>query len=129
MRSMPRWSLLCLLSILLLPAGGAAGAQYEAHIHFLVVPQTAAPGLSYPEAMEDFQGGLARLAGGYTELGFSQGATMRGGKLRRGQNVSFLVYAPRDLTAERQKLISKYFATNQPFVLHWKGTSTFPPGR
>ncbi len=118
-----------LLGLVLLLGGGMALAQYEAHIHFLVVPQTAAPGMKYAEAMDSFQAALVKLAGGYTELGFGSGAAQAKKKIHRMQNVSFMVYAPRDVTVDLVKLIKKYFAAKHPFVLHWKGSATLPPGR
>ena len=120
----------CALLVMLLALGLALAAPAAqagpAHIHFLVVAPTPAPGMSPVQAMANFRQALLDLAGGYTEWGPSQGAVRQKGGVHREGNFSYIVAATRDLTPELVALIKKYSDADQPFVLHWTGESNFP---
>ena len=106
---------------LVLAAAGPALAQEPVHMHYFVVPAQTAGGQELATVMDQFKLGLAQLAGGYTELGLSNGGAMDQGSLVKEINFSFLVAAPADISAELAALISQHFATSAPFIVHWTG--------
>lgn len=107
---------------------GPAPAQ-PVHIHFFVVPTQAVDGVNHWEAMEKLKAKLVELAGGYTELGLSNGGSNSSGSLEQEYNFSFMVSASRDITADLEAFIPRYFATARPFILHWTGENNIPASR
>jgi len=109
---------------------GPALAQSSVHIHFFVVPSQPAAGVNYWDAMEALRAKLVELAGGYTELGPSNGGSEgSGGTINKEYNFSFLASAPRDITSDLEEFIPKYFDISLPFILHWTGDCSFPASR
>lgn len=93
-------------------------------IHMVVIPDTLADGSSTEDLIDTFQKGIISLAGGFTELGPSQGGELVNGEVEYQDNVTFLVGAPTDISAELHKLSLKLFGEPGAFVMAWPGTMT-----
>ena len=122
-----RLSLICI--IVLIPAlfiVGNSKAESDVFIHFIVVSNTPAEGMEISESLAFLKKKLVELAGGYTYLGATQGGWLPpGGKLDEESNHSFLVSAPKNVTAELEKSISSLFKMQKPFILVWRGEGNY----
>lgn len=108
------------LSLFLLLAAAGPCPAAQVYVHYFVVPTQTADGPDPVTALHNFKTELAKLAGGYTELGRSNGAVWTGNRLETEFSISFLVSAPTKLTTEIKALISKYFTQiSSPFLLVW----------
>lgn len=97
-------------------------AESSVYIHFFVVPAAAEEGKDLTTELSKLREQLVVWAGGYTELGASQGGSREpDGKVHSEDNLSFIVSAPTDITIELGKYISQHFATKRPFILVWQG--------
>ena len=105
---------------------GQAWAESKVFVHFLVVPSKTKDGQDINEALTKLRVKLAEIAGGYTDLGPTNGGYLpSAGKLRQSNNYSFMVAAPRVVTAELDAYVSSHFDTTNPFVLVWEATSSY----
>ena len=115
--------IMIVLSMILL---GQAWAESKVFVHFLVVPAKTKDGRDFNTAMADLKLKLARLAGGYTHLGPSEGGYLpSGGKLEQKKNHSFIVSAPRNITKDLEDYIPQYFETTKPYVLVWEAVCNY----
>ena len=104
-------------------------AESRVYVHFFVVPAAVKSGKNLSEELTTLRQKLVSLAGGYTELGPSRGGSKGpNGEVETEDNYSFLVAAPKNITAELKKYIPEHFATEHPFVLVWEAASSFPLG-
>ena len=114
-----RLGILVLSLFLLLTAAGPCPAA-QVYVHYFVVPTQAADGLDPVTALQNFKTELAQLAGGYTELGRSNGGVWANNRRETEFNISFLVSAPTKLNTEIKALMVKYFTmTSSPYLLVW----------
>ena len=115
-----------ILMLVLLFAGTATAA--EVWVHFIVVPVKGMAGApaDVEMAMAEFKVNIAEMAGGYTDLGPTEGGFLpAGGELSRSKNFSFIVSAPEDLTRKVEELVGRLFAGGKPFVLVWPGKCNY----
>ncbi|WP_319466136.1 hypothetical protein [uncultured Pseudodesulfovibrio sp.] len=93
----------------------------DTFIHFTVLPQKMPSGAdSWPVVME-FKTKVMELAGGFTELGPSRGGSLHPDSVHHEENLSFLIAADRDISADLKKLITSYFNKENAFILVWQG--------
>lgn len=116
-----RKKLIVLASILLFTVFVAAappvGAGDISHIHFVVVSGDVSA-----EHMEALKGAFLDLAGGYTHVPQTLGASKHDGVAKPEQaNTSFLVAADRNIASEL-KAFAKEKGMGSPFVLVWEGS-------
>jgi hypothetical protein len=105
---------------------GQAWAESRVFVHFLVVPSKAKDGQDINEALAKLRLKLAEIAGGYTDLGPTNGGYLPpGGKLRQSNNYSFIVAAPRIVTADLDAYVCSHFDTREPYVLVWEASSNY----
>lgn len=96
-----------------------AGAAGDVVVHFVVVPTSGESGDRCAD-LERLKSEFIRLAGGYTELGPTNGASVHEAGVKRSFNISFLVAAKTDVSAQ----IKAFCAQNggfDPFILTWQG--------
>jgi len=110
--------------ISLLPGAAGSFAQEEdgkAHVHFFVVPAKSPDGSSTQAAVAKMKEYLLNLAGGYTDLGKSEGGWVDSqGMVFRRKNIAFVVSAPRDISVELKQYISENFGEISPYLLVWE---------
>jgi hypothetical protein len=115
-----RKKLIVLASILLFTVFVAAppvGAGDISHIHFVVVSGDVSA-----EHMEALKGALLDLAGGYTQVPRTLGASKHDGVAKPEEsNTSFLVGADRNIASELKEF-AKDKGMEAPFVLVWEGS-------
>lgn len=91
------------------------------YMHFFVVPLNFPDGAPAKDAISNTKEYLLTLAGGFTELGKSQGGWVNPqGMAERSKSVSFIVSAPRDISAELRQYISENFGVVAPYVTVWE---------
>lgn len=126
---MKRCVMLALAALALTLALGAADARAEGakpfHVHFTVVPAVLPDGSDPGPALVEFRAEVARLAGGYTELGPSRGGAMHAGAVVHEENIAFLIGADRDLSVELKALVRRLFGEANVFILAWPAKATF----
>ncbi len=97
-----------------------ASAQDNARVHFIVVPPQTNDGSDLVVALNELKKTFIELAGGYTELGKTQGGSKDSGAgVNESANYSFIVAANKDLTKELEAYISEHFSGSRPFILTW----------
>lgn len=105
---------------------GAAQAEMVRQVHLIVIPKAPAPGLTLEQALIDLKTELARLAGGYTDLGDMEGGWLTPqGMLEVEKNCGFMVSASKSLVAELEEYIPKKFDVEKPYILVWQAASTY----
>lgn len=102
-------------------------AESSVYVHFFVVPESVKEGKNLTDELAKLREKLVSLAGGYTELGPSHGGSREpdGRVETQKSNFSFLVSAPKNITAELEEYIPQHFATKHPFILVWQATRNF----
>ncbi len=113
---------LCLVASFCLSVGESqAGDHKPTFIHYTILPQKLNDGSdSWPLVME-FKTEVIKLAGGFTELGPSRGGSLHPDSVHHEENISFLVAADKDVSAELKKIIQKLFNDEKVFILVWQG--------
>lgn len=94
------------------------------YVHYFVVPQFFPDGSPTTDAVAALKDYLLSLAGGYTELGKSNGGWSDpdlGNQTE--EELSFMVSAPQIITAELTLFIQQNFQENEPYILVWEATS------
>jgi hypothetical protein len=126
---MKRFAILALILLTFALALGATDARAEGvkpfHVHFTVVPAVLPDGSDPGPALVEFRAEVARLAGGYTELGPSKGGAMHAGVVVHEENIAFLIGADRDLSVELKALVRRLFGEANVFILAWPAKATF----
>ena len=98
--------------------GDAPGA---ATVHFFVVPDALPDGANAAPRLPELRLFLAKLAGGYTELGPSEGGFMNAAnQLVSEKNHPFLVAADKDLSGDIRAYLDANFPAEMQFILVWK---------
>jgi hypothetical protein len=125
---MKRFGLLALALVLgsLIFAGGVraeSGAPFM--VHFTVIPAAMPDGTDAGPALDAFRKEVIALAGGYTELGPSQGGSMHPDGVHLEKNIPFVIGADRDVSVELKAMVMRLFATKDVFILTWPGRVTF----
>jgi len=88
------------------------------------VPVLFSDGTSTEDTVSGLKEYLLELAGGYSELGTSEGGWLDSqGSAETEGIVSFIVSAPTDISAELKGYLSDNFNQQYPYVLVWTGTS------
>jgi len=110
---------LTLCSLALSPAANAS--ERAVTLHFFVVTDILPDGASAAPRLPELRLFLAKLAGGYTELGPGQGGFMNAAnQLVSEQNHSFLVSADKDLSGEIRAYLDANFPAAMQYILVWK---------
>ncbi|WP_285907920.1 hypothetical protein [Pseudodesulfovibrio pelocollis] len=126
---MKRCAMLALILLSCAFALGATDARAEGgkpfHVHFTVVPAVMPDGSDPGPALVEFRAEVARLAGGYTELGPSRGGAIHSGVVVHEESIAFLIGADRDLSAQIKALVRRLFGDANVFILAWPATVTF----
>lgn len=103
-----------------------AEAASKVVVHFIVVPAKAQSGAMPGRVLADFRNWLAETAGGYTQLGPTNGGFLPpGGKLQISDNHSFIVSAPKNISAEIEAFAEKLFGGQKPYILTWPADSNY----
>lgn len=106
-----------LLCTVLLAAAPPLSAGEISHIHFVVVSGDVSA-----EHMEALKGAFLDLAGGYTQVPGTFGASKHDGVAKpEAANTSFLVGADRNIASELKAFV-KDKGMDSPFVLVWEGS-------
>lgn len=113
-------AIFCLIS----SCGNPDARHSRIYVHFLVAPAAYSDGSSADKAVSELKGYLLTLAGGYTELGNSRGCWINPkGTVEKESNISFMISAQRNMSAELKGYISKNFRQQYPYVIVWKALS------
>ena len=97
-------------------------AAEQVVVHFFVAPRVLPGGKEAAMKFPDLRRFLAKIAGGYTQLGSCDGGVLAAsGEVRSETNVCFMVSAPSDLSTEIAAYLRTHFETKSPFVLTWQG--------
>jgi len=112
---------LCVFALAPMAANAANASGRAVTVHFFVVPDVLPDGAGAADRLPELRLFLAKLAGGYTELGPSQGGFMNAAnQLVSENNHSFLVSADKDVSGEIRKYLDENFPAEMQFILVWK---------
>lgn len=112
--------ILALCAFAILPPAASA-SEKAATVHFFVVQDVLPDGASAASRLPDLRIFLAKLAGGYTELGPGQGGFMdAANQLVSENNHCFLVSADKDLSGDIRAYLDANFPAEMQYILVWK---------
>lgn len=107
------------------PNAAWEGAVEPTLVHFFVVPLVLPDGRDAAEKFPDLKRFLIKLAGGYTQLGAAEGGWLDPrGQVETERNVTFMVAAPRDISAELVGHLKTAFKVREAFVLVYEAKRT-----
>ncbi len=110
----------CFLVLLLF--GGPASAEGKpVVVHFVVLPENLPDGSSAESAFKTFQAEMIMLAGGFSELGPSQGGSLHPGGVVPKDNRAYLVSAKKDICDDIKIVVQRIFKIKKVFILSWQG--------
>lgn len=113
--------LVCLTSLCAECLASEEGAQRDAYVHFMVLPVNLPDGSDAESAFKTFRAEMIMLAGGYSELGPSQGGSLHPEGVVSKDNVAYIVSANRDISSEIKKVTMEIFGIERVFILVWHG--------
>ncbi len=126
-------SALFLCAALVLRAPGVCLAEENAApvtVHFFLVPAVLPDGSDSSPGLPALRLFLAKLAGGYTELGAGSGGYLdEKGELVKEDNHAFLVSADKDLSKDIRSYLEKNFPQSMHYILVWKAVWPGMPGK
>ncbi len=89
-------------------------------VHYFVVPSVLPGGVNAAERLPALRMFLSKLAGGYTQLGMTQGGWVNPkGGLETERNISFLVSAEKDVSKEIAAYLDRHFPAKARYLLVW----------
>jgi len=111
----------CAAVLLLAPQSRAMEKPGAVTVHFFLVPAVLPDGTDSAPALPALRLFLAKLAGGYTELGAGSGGYLDDkGELVKEDNIAFVVSAPKDVSKEIKAYLEENFPQDLHFILVWK---------
>lgn len=94
-------------------------------VHMVVVPDTLPDGSTSMDVIDGFESEVMKLAGGFTQLGPSQGSELVKGEEVYQDNITYLIGADKDITEQLHALTARFFGQPGAFIMSWPGTMSY----
>ncbi|RJP30688.1 MAG: hypothetical protein C4527_09155 [Candidatus Omnitrophota bacterium] len=91
------------------------------YMHFFVAPTVFTDGTTTAAAIVELKRFLVNLAGGYSELGVSEGGWLSpANDVETEMNIKFFVSATRDVSADIRQYLKDHLQQQYPYVIVWE---------